>query len=69
MVTVDLTFLFIQDITLHLVDTEEMNTDCEAAYIDIKTSKLFRIPCYGSSRCDVFCLNQGMMNNFNSINK
>nr|XP_022328920.1 uncharacterized protein LOC111127899 isoform X2 [Crassostrea virginica] len=48
----------IDKITLHQVDTEEMNTGCEAAYIDIKTSKLYRIPCSGSSRCDVFCLNQ-----------
>nr|XP_022328951.1 uncharacterized protein LOC111127909 isoform X3 [Crassostrea virginica] len=47
-----------EEITLHQVDTKEMNTECEAMYIDIQTSKLHRIPCYGSSRCDVFCINQ-----------
>ncbi|XP_078333140.1 uncharacterized protein LOC111127909 isoform X3 [Crassostrea virginica] len=51
-------YSIIDKITLHQVDTEEKNTGCEAAYIDIKTSKLYRIPCSGSMRCDVFCLNQ-----------
>lgn len=66
--TIDLAFFFIEDDILHQVGTEEMNTECETAYIDIQTSKLYRIPCNGSSSCDVFCLNHGMMNNL-LINK